>query len=105
MISAINQKKEQKNTHEILLRAVFAGEPQSIADRRPQIIVVLLEEARRPIRIAATGERVIVPPVEQDGGGLWHVDHVGVHGVQNVHQLRLDFGISQRLNTLRPVAL
>ena len=72
---------------------MFASEPQSITDRRSQIIMMLLEKARRPIRVAPTTERVVVPPVEQDRGRFRHVGYIGVHCVQNAHQFRLDLAI------------
>ena len=84
---------------------MFASEPQLVTNGRPQVIVVLLEKARGPIRVASTSEWVVVPPVEQDGSGFWHVGHIRVHSTENVHQFRLDFMISQRFDTLRPVTL
>ena len=84
---------------------MFASKPHPLIDSCPQVIVVLLEEARGPVGIASTSERVIEPPVEEDGGGFGDVGHIGVHGVEDVHQLRLDFRISHRFNAFRPVAL
>ena len=84
---------------------MFASEPHPLIDSCPQVVVVLLEEARGPVGVASTGERVIEPPVEEDGGGFRHVVHIRVHGVENVHQFRLDFGITERLDTFRPIAL
>ena len=79
------KKKTGEDTHEIFLRAMFAGEPQPLVNGRSQIVVVLLEEARRPVGVASTSERVVVPPVEEDGGGFWDFGHVRVHGVKDVH--------------------
>lgn len=86
-------RKEKRDTYEILLGTVFTSKPQPVTDRRPQVIMVLLEKARRPIRVAPTSERVVVPPVEMDRGGFGYVGHIGVHRMQNVHQFRLDFAI------------
>ena len=98
-------KKEGRSTYEIFLRTVFASEPQPVVESRPQVIVVLLEEARRPVGVTSTSEWVVIPPVEEDGGRFGHVGHIRVHGVEDIHQFRLDFGIGQRFNTLGPVAL
>ena len=84
---------------------MFASEPQPVIDGGPQVIVVLLEEARRPVRVASAGEWVVVPPVEKDRGGLGDIGHVRVHGVEDVHQFRLDLRIGHRFNTFRPVTL
>jgi len=66
---------------------------------------MLLEEARGPVGVTSTSERVVVPPVEQDGGGFWHVGDVRIHGVEDFHQLRLDFSIRHRFNAFRPITL
>jgi hypothetical protein len=84
---------------------MLASKPHPLIDSGPQVRVVLLEEACRPVGVASTGERVVVPPVEEDGSGFGHVGHIGVHGVEDIHQFRLDFGIGQRFDTFRPVAL
>jgi hypothetical protein len=84
---------------------VFTSEPEPVTDRRPQIVVVLLEEARRPVGVTSANEWVIVPPMEQNGGWLWHVGNIGIHGVEDIHQFCLDFGVGQRFDTLRPVTL
>ena len=57
--------------------------------------MVLLEETRGPVGVASAGEWVVVPPVEEDGGGFGHVGHIGIHGMEYIHQFRLDFGIGQ----------
>jgi hypothetical protein len=66
---------------------------------------MLLEEARRPVGVASTSEWVIVPPVEEDGGGFGNVGDIGIHGVEDVHQFHLDFGVCHRFNTFGPIAL
>ena len=84
---------------------MFASEPQPLIDSSPQIVVMLLEEAGRPVGVASTSERVVVPPVEEDGGGFGDVGYIGIHGVEDVHQFCLDFGVCHRFNTFRPIAL
>lgn len=104
-ISARMARVKQGVTYKVLLRAMLASEPQPLVDGRPQVIVMLLEEAGGPVGITSTGEWVIVPPVEQDGGGFRHVGDVRIHGVEDIHQFRLDFGISHGLNTFGPITL
>lgn len=94
-----------RTTYEILLRAVLASEPQPVTDGCPQVVVVFLEEARRPVGVTSASEWIVKPPVEEDGGRFGHVVHIRVHGMENVHQFRLDFGITERLDTFRPIAL
>ena len=98
-------REKQESTYEILLRAVLASEPDPLVDSRPQVVVVFLEEARGPVGVASTSERVVVPPVEEDGGGFRNLGHVRVHGVEDIHQFRLDFGIRHRFDTFGPIAL
>ena len=84
---------------------MLTSEPQPVIDGSPQIVVVLLEEARRPVRVASAGEWVVVPSMDKDRGGFGHVGHVRIHGVEDVHQFLLDFLIGHRLSAPRPVAL
>lgn len=107
-----NRKRSQQEwhekktgTYEIFLRTVFSSKPYPLIDSRPQVVVMLLEEARGPVGVASTREWVIVPPMEEDGGGFGNVGHIRVHGVENIHQFCLDFSIRQRFNAFRPVAL
>ena len=87
------------------MRAVFASKPHPLVESSPHVVVVLLEEARWPVGVTSTGKWVIVPPVEEDGGGFGDVGDVGVHRVEDVHQFRLNLGIGQRFDTFRPIAL
>lgn len=84
---------------------MFASEPQPLVDSGPQVVVVLSEEARRPVGVASAGEWIVVPPVEEDGSGFGYLGHIGVHGMEDIHQLCLDLGIRQRFNAFRPIAL
>ena len=84
---------------------MFASEPQPLIDGCPQVVVMFLEEARGPVGVASASEWVVVPPVEENGGGFGNVGHIGIHCVEDIHQFRLDFGICHRFNTFRPIAL
>jgi len=84
---------------------MLASEPHPLINSRPHVIVMLLEEACRPVGVASTSEWVVVPPVEEDGGGFGNLGNIGVHGVEDIHQFRLNLSIGQRFNALRPVAL
>jgi len=103
--SARVARTKQERTYEILLRTVFASEPQPLIHSCPQVVVVLLEEARRPVGVASTSERVVVPPMEEDRGRFWNIGDIGVHGAEDIHQFRLDFSIRQRFDAFRPIAL
>jgi len=104
-ISESSVNKQKGNTYEILLRTVFAGEPHPLVYSCPQVVMVLLEEARWPAGVASAGKRVVIPPMEEDGGWFGDVCNIGEHGVEDVHQFRLDLGVGQRFDTFRPVAL
>jgi hypothetical protein len=84
---------------------MFTSEPQPVIDGSPQIVVMFMEEARRPVRVASAGEWVVVPSVDKDRGGFGHVGHLRIHGVEDAHQFLLDFLIGLRLDAPRPVAL
>ena len=61
-------RKEKQRT-KVLLAQRFAREPEP-AERSAQVRVVLRDEARGPVAVAAPVERVGVPSREEGCGGL-----------------------------------
>lgn len=83
---------------------MLASEPQPVVDRRPYIVVMLLKEARRPVGVTPTKERILIPPRNVTGNWFGYSD-IGVHGTKHANQLLSYFFFTKYLGSLSPITL
>lgn len=89
---------------EVLLARSLACEPQPLVYRRAQVLMMLAEEGRRPIRVRSAEERVAVPPVKEEGRGLRN-RRVREHGLEDFQDFLLNLCVGQCLDALREITL
>lgn len=86
------------SAYKIPLGTVLAGKPELLT-----VVVMFLEKTHRPVGVAPPSERVVLLPMEEDGGRLGHI--VYTSHKYGLYRWRSTFSLSDRTQNNRRVVL